>query len=315
MILCAALCAVAAAGDRDPLPARWIERPLVLPRGWARAEASLALHPEGGSAPLQALEARRDVLTLTLGLGILPRIEGFLVLPCVRAVAEPGAMDAPGADEPSPEATAPGLAGDPGQAVVEPGLVGSPRWGAGDPTIGAWLALLRAEPPSRSLALQLAATTPHGALGGALPLDVGLSALHAALWGRLQLGGIGLEGQLGGTAWLPGPVGWLDAQGQGAVRVDPGDGGVLSGAASLQAGPLVPRIGAELGARGADRVGAQQRVATLASTHAALAADVRLQLSRGAWASVGGRWPLHEPSPLPGRPRGRATRLAVGAAL
>ncbi|HHO50406.1 MAG TPA: hypothetical protein ENK18_05915 [Deltaproteobacteria bacterium] len=270
---------VALAGDRDPLPARWIERPLVLPRGWARAEVALALRGPGPAAPLlQGEEIQRDVVAATLGLGVLPRVEAFAVLPWVwtRSGTRSGR-------------------------------------GLGDPVLGSRLVLHRSEPPSRSVALELSATTPRGGIQQGLPLDVGVTVLRGALGGRAALGGLGLEGWLGPSLWLPGPVGWLRPAGGGHGRIDPGDGGVASVAAWLQAGPLVPRIAARIEARAADRIGA--RPVSSASVGAELEGTVRAQLSRGVWGLAGYSWPLIEAVALPGRPRGRALQLAVGVAL
>ena len=212
------LVVAASAADRDPLPAREIERPLVLPRGWTRLGFDLRLQPEG--------RVRRDTGSLAVAVGVLPRAELYVVAPVVRARTSE-------------------------LAVV----------GAGDPVIGARMSLWRAEPPNRSVALDLWFRAPHGAAPDGVPLGESVATAAASVVARAELSGLGLDGAVGGL--LRGPAA----------------GALVRGRAFVQAGPLVPGL-------------ALATELLQESTRAELELELELQVSRGLSLASAWAWPV-----------------------
>ncbi|MBX2804121.1 MAG: hypothetical protein KTR31_41040 [Myxococcales bacterium] len=167
MLLAACVSAIATASDRQPLPARWVERPVVMPKGWTRVELGAFRGAETPLVPLAATEARFEGATLQVGHGLLPRIELSLSTRLLRA---------------------------------------SGPWGLSDPELGVAVELLRREPPNTSVALRVSASSPHGAVRDGVPLGLGLPAFTGQLSARQQLGPLGLDVDLGGVVRLAGPL-------------------------------------------------------------------------------------------------------------
>lgn len=262
LVLIFAACSVAGAASvepgREPLPAREVERGLVLPKGWTELAVALGRKraderwSDAGEAV--ALDGRYTLLTEQVALrhGVAPGHELWLVVPWHQARLE----------------------GD--DAAVEAGL--------GDVRFGWRWQLLRREPPSTALAIELAWEAATADEGPTLPLGAGTSELWFGVAGRRQLGGLALTARVDAVHRLTGRVAYLSEGREPSQLLSPGDLVVGSLEALLQAGPLLLSATPRLGWRGDARVGpdtgALRRLDDTDATFADLRLGVGLALTR-----------------------------------
>lgn len=159
--------------SREALPAREIERPLVLPKGWTELRVQLQRgRGEGPDLPLRLTTAATTIIH-----GLLPGHHVRLTAPWHQA--QGGGMRATG---------------------------------PGDVQIGWRTSLLRREPPNQAVALELSWTAPSAPDASEIPLGTGTPELTAALSGRRQLGGLGLTAWASATRRFPGRSGITELQ-------------------------------------------------------------------------------------------------------
>lgn len=210
---------VAAAGlhakpSRAPLPAREVERGLVLPKGWTEVGVDLARKvaderwTASGATEVAPARYARWTQVVRLRHGVAPGLELWVTVPWHQARL--------------------------GSASVA---------GLGDAAFGARIGLGDREPPRRALALELAWESAS-ATEVPIALGVGTPECEIALAGRAEIGALALSARGGYAARLPGPVRWLPG------TIDPGD--LVRGRldARFQFGPFVALAQPTVTARG-----------------------------------------------------------------
>lgn len=243
--------------SRDALPAREVERTLLVPRGWTLASLSYSARdlPEApGASSVQTLRAE-------VAHGLLPRVDVRAALPLHEVR----------------------------------GRFGARRAGIGDGSLACRLALLERDPPLTALAVELGVGTPSGR-GGAQPVALGSGTpdLSAGLAARRRLGALALSASVGGILRLPGRVAYVPGSVGDHGVVDPSDELVARLDALLQAGPLLGGISSLHGARGAYTV--EERVKPWAGWSWSIEARGGVQPTRGITVELYGTWPQLAPS-------------------
>jgi hypothetical protein len=211
--------------SREPLPAREVERPVVLPRGWSQLQMAIRWRKvealwNGGAANHQITTFEPEVRH-----GLARGVDVGIVVPAHVV------------DRPTRRSFGP-----------------AERSSLGDPALLVHLALLRTEPPNSSIALAL----HHSSPAGGLPHTLGAPATRAALVARRQVGGIGITADAGYQRRWAAPARWLppslQEDGPNPV-VALGDVVDLSVEILLQGGPLVLALRPSYQATQATRLG------------------------------------------------------------
>lgn len=274
---------------RDPLPAREVERPLALPRGWTALDIGYDEHIGRGQwtsdGHVQRFHRFRWAVyteRVRLARGLSRRVEAWWEVPVVE-----------------------------GRLVDDrfPGGRTLLQGGPGDQRVGARIQLLHQEAPSASMALDtwfevpFARARPGTWVGGSLApqhLIFGTGTLDWFAGGafRRAFGPIGVTGTLG---WLHRFAGNVPYRFEGepnlsAIRIAPGDQLRARVEVLLQAGPFVLATTPSLRYRMVTRVGAPaglfagngglQQVRGSAGSEVDLRFDLRVQLSRGLAVGV-----------------------------
>jgi hypothetical protein len=274
MILWLAVAALAAGVEsrtgREPLPARELERPVVLPRGWSAVDTTVAWkHATGwwgrtGGRVEGAPRWRTTTATLGLRHGLTRTVELGASVPW-----EWGAL---------------------GQQHMR---------AVGDPELSARWLVAHSEPPARSLAVE----ARHRAAFGHTPFGAGGAVWSLGVVSRVRLGGLRIGADVHAERWTASRVRTVppSLRGGGPYWVKPGDQWVVASEWLYQAGPLFVAATPEVARRGPLRVG---RGPTLFPAEdylpehgpGAWLVDLGLtwgaQLSRGAAAVGGVSWPL-----------------------
>ena len=237
---------------RAPLPAREVERAVVLPRGWWAVDADLSWKRAAGLWGMEGQRLLRDPAWRTTRLASTVR-HGL-----GRSV-ELGA-----------------------QVPWEWATLGEQRARTiGDPVIWGRLALVREEPPARSLALELRhqaplARWPHGA---------GAAVWSAGLIGRVRHGGLRVEAAARAERWTAGRLREVPSRyrGGGPYWVKPGDRWVMTTEALYQVGPLWTALRPTVIRRGPLQLGRGPAVFP--------AEDYLPEVEAGAWTvDLGSSW-------------------------
>ena len=192
---------------REPLPARTIERPVVLPKGWTelteRVEHGFArrgFDDDGRATPLEQRWSTWTATT-TLRLGLAPGFELFAAVPVVHS-----------------------------RFRVD-------QLGFGTSVIGGRYGF-HGDAPSRSVAVELAGRLPLGftegsLTQGALPTSTGNVDLTLAVLGRFGWNGLVLDGRIEGWQRFAERPAWTSSRFRPGRRLD------TEGSVRIQAGPLV----------------------------------------------------------------------------
>ncbi len=246
--------------SRDPLPAREVERPLVLPKGWSEVVASIGRTrwSDIDYRPFPGEVTRREA-SLSARVSMGPTVELRARLP---------------------------------YADVHTGTVLG--GGVGSATVGvAWL-LARSEAPARSLGVHMGWTTPSAHTR--LPLGSATHQLQGWLTARQQLGGLRLTAGLGGRAAPPRETPWLRDAHEQAQQVDLGEAALGRVQGLLQAGPLWGSLDLGAGFVGPDRIDGV--VVAPAGWSVQLRPRGAVQWSRGLTTGIEGWHPLVERAAL-----------------
>jgi len=283
-----ALAPLARAGDaaepwRDPLPAREIERPLALPRGWVALDIGFEEHVGRGRWTANGRVERFDHVRwarwaerVHLGWGVSRRLAVWGEIPLLQERLT---------DDRSPADTVFGVA-------------------PGDLRLGVRVQVLHQEAPSSSATVDAwlripTATARPGARVGTTreprPLVFGTGTPDAYLGGawRRAFGPVGVTARLGWLHRFASPVSYAYDGSPGAdpLRVAPGDQLRAAANVILQAGPLVIGAAPAYTYRLTTRIGERQgfftrlrdlrAVAGSAGSQLDLRLDLRVQVSRG----------------------------------
>jgi hypothetical protein len=298
--------------SREPLPARLVERDLVLSKGWtevdfggSRKTATTEFVPQPQQtltgiqqSPIQRLAVpnRSTSWDLALRHGLLPRLHGWMTL-SHRAVS---VHDLPG----SPDGHEVRAATASGFAEPAFGIVGS---------------LVSAEASGHYLAWEAGYQAGISEVMPQIHTRVtgfGGDTMQVALRGRERIGGLRLDGAAGWVVRTPIYASpeqtvafYATAEDLGPLRIDHGDGPFLEAEALLQAGPLWAALGGNWTSWGAyvERtldggpvLSTTQTVGAVSHRTVDIGATAGLQLTRGLAVSGGVEVPVNRGGPLLG---------------